>query len=235
MPYNNQYNNAVAGAVRGYSQQHIDREHAINDFTTNYEIPSQLESAVMRHPEVHGGSGFGAATVQDLGFEPTLGATSGEGVPRRARKKVIEVGEGLSAAGVSAAGTSAAAKPKKATSKNLQVLLQDAPILDATAPAVAERVSGGKRPRRKKGEGVSGGALLSLKDLGAMKGQPPDSIRATVAPASRPQAAVGSGAIGEGIIGGARRRRIEIVKEVMKKHKLSLPAASKYVKEHKLY
>ncbi len=41
--------------------------------------------------------------------------------------------------------------------------------------------------------------------------------------------------IGEGMSGGLRRRRIEIVKEVMKKHKLSLPAASKYVKEHKLY
>jgi hypothetical protein len=46
---------------------------------------------------------------------------------------------------------------------------------------------------------------------------------------------VGSGAIGEGMVGGLRRRRLEIVKEVMKKHKLSLPAASKYVKEHKLY
>ena len=130
---------------------------------------------------------------------------------------------------------SAAAKPKKATRKNLQVPLQDAPVLDATAPVVAEGVSGGKRPRKKKGEDVSGGALLSLKDLGAMKGQPPDSIRATTAPTSRPEAAVGSGAIGEGMVGGLRRRRLERVKEVMKKHKLSLPAASKCVKEHKLY
>ena len=232
MPYNNQYNQAVAGAVRGYSQQHIDREHAINDFTTNYEIPSQLESAVMRHPEVHGGSGFGAATVQDLGFEPTLGATSGEGVPRRARKKVIEVGEGLSAAGVSAAGMTAAAKPKRATRKSIQVPTHDVPAV------VAEGVSAGAKPkqtRKKKGEGVSGGALLSLKDLDAMKGQPPDSIRATVALTSRPEAAVGSSVIGEGMVGGLRRRRIEIAKEVMKKHKPSLPAASKYVKEHKLY
>ena len=235
MPYNNQYNHAVAGAAKGFSQPCIDREHAISDFTTNYDIPSQLESAVMRHPKVHGGIGFGAATVQDLGFEPTLGATSGEGVPRRARKKVIEVGEGLSAAGVSAAGMTAAAKPKKATRKSLQVPLQDAPILDATAPAVAEGVSGGKRPRKKKGEGVSGGALLSLKDLDAMKRPPPDSIKATIAPTSRPQAAVGSSAMREGMVGGLQRRSIEIVKEVMKKHKLSLPAASKYVKEHKLY
>jgi len=253
MPYNNQYNQNVAQAVRGYSQQHINRENTINDFTTNYEIPSQVESAVMRYPEVHGGSGFAAATVQDLGFEPTMGATSADGAPARVKKKVIEVGEGLSAAGVSAAGMSAAgvcaagtslaglrapsratpsagsaaAKPKKATRKTLQVPIPDAPV--------AEGVSAGKRPRKKKG-----GALLSLKDLDAMKGQPPDTIRATVAPTSRPEAAaaaaaLGSGAVGEGMVGGLRRRRIEIVKEVMKKHKLSLPAASKYVKEHKLY
>ena len=129
---------------------------------------------------------------------------------------------GMSAAGVSAAGMSAAAKPKKATRKTLQVPTPDAPV--------AEGVSARKRPsrgRRKK----KGGALLSLKDLDAMKGQPPETIRATVAPTSRPEAAaaaaaLGSGAIGEGMVGGLRRKRIEIVKEVMKQHKLHclLPA-----------
>ena len=108
MPYNNQYNNNVAQLVRNYSQKHIDRENAVNDFNTSYEIPSKIEASVLKHPEVHGGNGFGAGTVQDLGFEPTLGATSGEGVPKRVRKKMIEVGEGLSAAGVSAAKVSAA-------------------------------------------------------------------------------------------------------------------------------
>ena len=198
-----------------------------------------VEASVLKHPEVHGGSGFGAATVQDLGFEPTLGATSGEGVPKRVRKKMIEVGEGLAAAGVSAAGLSAAgvsagSKPKRAPKKNLQV-----PVPEATA-AVAEGVSAGSKPKRtrkKKGEGVSGGALLSLKDLGAMHGQPEPTSRANIAVTSRPEAA-GGGAdrtVGDGMVGGLRRRRIEIVKEVMKKHKLLLPAASKYVKEHKLY
>ena len=62
---------------------------------------------MLKEPGVHGGSGFAAATVQDLGFEPTLGATSGEGKAKRVRKKVIEVGEGLSAAGASAAGEGA--------------------------------------------------------------------------------------------------------------------------------
>ena len=88
MPYRNKRNEAVADQVRTFSQNHVNREKEIADFSTSYEIPSQLESAVMRHAEVHGGSGFAAATVQDLGFEPTLGATSGEGKPaRKPRKK----------------------------------------------------------------------------------------------------------------------------------------------------
>ena len=228
MPYNNQYNSNVAQVVRGYSQKHINRENAVNDFSTSYEIPSMVEASVLKNPEVHGGSGFGAATVQDLGFEPTLGATSGEGVPKRVRKKMIEVGEGLSAAGVSAAGVSAAGKPKRAPKKNLQV-----PVPEATE-TVEEGVSAGSKPKRtrkKKGDGVSGGALLSLKDLGAMHGQPEPTIQAKVTV----KAEGADRTVGEGMSGGLRRKRIEIVKEVMKKHKLSLPAASKYVKEHKLY
>jgi hypothetical protein len=187
-----------------------------------------VEASVLKNPEVHGGSGFGAATVQDLGFEPTLGATSGEGVPKRVRNKMIEVGEGLSAAGVSAAGVSAGAKPKRAPTKNLQV-----PVPEAIE-TVAEGVSAGSKPKRtrkKKGEGVSGGALLSLKDLGAMHGQPEPTIQAKFTV----KAEGADRTVGEGMSGGLRRKRIEIVKEVMKKHKLSLPAASKYVKEHKLY
>ena len=228
MPYNNQYNNNVAQVVRGYSQKHINTENAVNDFSTSYEIPSMVEASVLKHPEVHGGSGFGAATVQDLGFEPTLGATSGEGVPKRVRNKMIEVGEGLSAAGVSAAGVSAGAKPKRAPKKNLQV-----PVPEAIE-TVAEGVSAGSKPKRtrkKKGDGVSGGALLSLKDLGAMHGQPEPTIQAKFTV----KAEGADRTVGEGMSGGLRRKRIEIVKEVMKKHKLSLPAASKYVKEHKLY
>jgi hypothetical protein len=151
MPYKNAYNAQVAQQVRQMSQKHVNREKEINDFATDYEIPSQVESSVMRYPEVHGGSGYAAATVPDLGFEPTLGATSSDVKPTRARKKTIEVGEGLSAAGVSAAGVSAAG---------------------ASAGGVSAGATA-KRTRRKKGEGVSGGAWLTLKDLDKMHGQPP--------------------------------------------------------------
>ena len=61
---------------------------------------------MLRHPEVHGGSGFAVSTVGDLGFEPTLGSTSTDAKPRRARNNTIEVGEGLYAAGVSVGGGS---------------------------------------------------------------------------------------------------------------------------------
>jgi len=182
MPYKNAYNAQVAQQVRQMSQKHVNREKEINDFATDYEIPSQVESSVMRYPEVHGGSGYAAATVADLGFEPTLGATSSDVKPSRARKKTIEVGEGLSAAGVSAAGVSAAG---------------------ASAGGVSAGAA--KRARRKKGEGVSGGALLSLKDLDKMHGQPPQQMRSKVT-----LKAEGS--------------------EVMHKHGLTLPQASKHVK-----
>ena len=132
----------------------MNLQEDINDFPTNHYIPSQVESSVVRHPEVHGGNGFAAATVADLGFEPTLGATSADAKPARRRTKSIKVGEGLSAAGVSAAGVSAAG---------------------ASAGGVSAGAA--KRTRRKKGEGASGGALLSLKDLDKMHGQPPDTMR----------------------------------------------------------
>ena len=128
---------------------------------------------MLRHPEVHGGSGFAAATVGDLGFEPTLGATSFYAKPRRARrKKTIEVGEGLSAAGVAAGAD--------------------------TGCGVSAGAA--KRPRRKKGEGVSVSALLSLKDLDKMHGQPEEDRRAkkTVKAEGEPDRAVCSGASGGG-------------------------------------
>jgi hypothetical protein len=208
MPYKNAYNKEIAQQVRFLSQNHVDREKEINDFATNYEIPSQVESSVMRHPEVHGGSGFAAATVADLGFEPTLGATSADAKPVRRRKKSIEVGEGLSAAGVSAAGVSAAG---------------------ASAGGVSAGAT--KRTRRKKGEGASGGALLSLKDLDKMHGQPPQQMQSKVTV----KAEGSDRAVGSGVSGGGRSKRNTIVREVMQKHGLTLPQASKYVKEHNLY
>ena len=74
--------------------------------------------------------------------------------------------------------------------------------------------------------------MLTLKDLGKMHGQPPDTMRSkvTVKASGSTDRAVGSG-----VSGGGRSKRNTIVREVMQKHGLTLPAASKYVKEHNLY
>ena len=194
-----------------------------------------MESSVIRYPEVHGGNGFAAATVQDPGFEPTLGATSADAKPLRRRVKTVEVGEGLSAAGVSAAGVSSGDtnRTRRKKGKGMSAAGVSAAGVSA-AGASAGGVSAGakKRTRRKKGEGASGGALLSLTDLDKMHGQPPVTVRskATVK-AEGSDKAVGSGVSG----GGGRSQRNCTVREAMQKHGLSLPRASKYVKEHNLY
>ena len=90
--------------------------------------------------------------------------------------------------------------------------------------------------------------MLRLKDMYATDGQPPDTIRAkTRIPPTRGSGACdrafGSGATAGGASAGGvsaggdggRANRNAIVREVMQKHGLSLPAANKYVKEHNLY
>ncbi|MFM7985224.1 MAG: hypothetical protein ACKPKO_38490, partial [Candidatus Fonsibacter sp.] len=156
-----------------------------------------MESTVMRHPEVHGGNGFAAATVQDLGFEPKLGATSADAKPVRRRVKTIEVGEGLSAAGVSAAGVSGGATKRTCRKKGEGLSaagVSAAGVSAAGASAGGVSAGAAKRTSRKKGEGASGGALLSLKDLDKMHGQPPKQMhsKATVN-AEGSDRAVGSG------------------------------------------
>ncbi len=75
---------------------------------------------------------------------------------------MIEVGTGFAATVVSAAGVSAGSEPKREPKKSVPV-----PVPESTH---AEGVSARAKPKRarKKGEGGSGGPLLSLKDLGAI-------------------------------------------------------------------
>jgi len=102
-------------------------------------------------------------------------------------------------------------------------------------------VGGAKKLRQKKGEGVSGGALLSLRDLDKMHGQPKDDQpRAKITVKAKPQnATIAAQPVASAPVAaapsGSKAKRHDVVREVMKKHGLSLPAASKYVKEHKLY
>ncbi|MFM7985854.1 MAG: hypothetical protein ACKPKO_41720, partial [Candidatus Fonsibacter sp.] len=89
-----------------------------------------------------------------------------------------------------------------------------------------------KRTRRKKGEKASGSALLTVEDKDKMHGPPPDTMRAKVTV----RAEGNDKAVGSGVSGGAdKNKRNAIVGEVMQKHGLSLPQASKYVNAYNLY
>jgi len=110
MPYANTYNGVVAAKVRKISQAHISTENAINDnLPQNDPVTSQVESMALKHPEIEGGSGYAAATLGDMGFEPTLGAEGGSKPKRIRKKKGCGMGAGLAAAGMAAAGVSGGA------------------------------------------------------------------------------------------------------------------------------
>jgi hypothetical protein len=99
---------------------------------------------------------------------------------------------------------------------------------------------------QKIGSGMSGGALQTLTDYYTMHGQPPDTVHEYITVRAKgydhPEADTikgsglsAGGLSAGGISGGARGARNDIVKKIMKEQGLSLPLASKFVKEHNLY
>ena len=74
--YRNPYNDMLRQTLRNIDMGYIDRIQSISE-TNSFDPTSQLESMVLRHENVHGGSGFAAATLHDMGFEPTNGITGG--------------------------------------------------------------------------------------------------------------------------------------------------------------
>ena len=207
MPYDNAYNGAVAGKVRRINQARVSTENAINDNAQpNDPVTSQVESMALKHPEVTGGSGYAAETLGDLGFEPTLGAAK----PKKARKKK---GEGTAGAGLGA-GLAAAGM--------------------AAAGIAGAGTSGGKKRGKKEG-----GALLTLQDLDKMHGQPPLEMNAKITVQAKPHNAALMGGARE--VGGAapstggKVKRNDLIREIMKSKGMSLPVASKHIKENKLY
>jgi hypothetical protein len=63
--------------LRNIDQNHVNRINAISE-TNAYDVVTPMEHTTLHNPNVTGGSGFAAATVQDLGYEPTMGATKKE-------------------------------------------------------------------------------------------------------------------------------------------------------------
>ena len=107
----------------------------------------------------------------------------------------------------------------------------------AGAGVVGAGVVGAEKKRKKKG------GLLTLTALDSMEGNQDPDFNAKLTVQARPHVSEQVGAAEHlqapattaALQGGARKKRTDLVEEIMKKHKLSLPATSKYIKEHKLF
>ena len=218
MPYDNPYNRMISNQIRNIDERHIDRINNISE-TNQYDITTPLESMTMRDDTIMGGSGFAAASAHDLGFEPTDGATPVmSGGAKRGRKKKISdgaVGAGSSGGGVSGGGA-------------------------VGSGSSGGGISGGGVS----GGGASGGALLTLRDMHNMQGQPAPQMRAyetlTASAHKVPENITpAQGPILNGALAGSKTRvksrapsaRNELVRKIMKERSLNLPQASKYIKE----
>ena len=97
--YDNEYNRGVRIKLSQLNRKVIDHENSISNSTEGeHKITTRLEGMCMRKNNVHGGSGYAAATLADRGYRED--STHGAGVSA--------AGAGISAAGMSAAGVSAA-------------------------------------------------------------------------------------------------------------------------------
>ena len=193
--YDNAYNRNVCNAISDITKKMINHENHVNsDGKNEHKITTRLEGMALREKNIHGGTGYAAATLGDHGF-----------------KEDATLGAGVSAAGVSA------------------------------GKAVGCGVTAGRKPRapRKKT-----GGDLSLLHYDELKGQPkvtaPANKKVTVRTSSgveqtRPTTKADMPAA---FTGGNKSRppnaRNILVKKVMAEHHLSLPMASKYIKEHKV-
>ena len=234
--YDNEYNRGIRVKLSQINKKAIDHENRINNSNNDeHKLTTRLEGMCMRKKNIHGGSGYAAATLDDRGYKED--STHGAGVSAA----------GMSAAGISAAGISGAGvRPigsgrKKKTAGSIMDTIGD--VIHTVAPLAPLLLAAGKKTRSKKQ--ITGGdlSMLHYKEL---KGQPaltaPAEIKETI-PAnaeSRQVRRTTKADMPGSYIAGAKparkpNARNELVKKVMKEHGLSLPNASKFVKEHNLY
>ena len=127
--------------------------------------------------------------------------------------------------------------------------------------AIADALAGSGVHVRRVGEGVAGagvvgaglagvgkkrkkrGGLLILTAHDSMEGNQDPHVNAKPTVQARPHVSEQAGtaehlqasATTVALQGGARKKRNDLVREIVKKHKPSLPEASKFINEHKLY
>ena len=158
MPYRNPYNQNISSQLRNIDQNHVNRINAISE-TNAYDVVTPMEHTTLHNPNVTGGSGFAAATVQDLGYEPTMGATKKGGGRRSKSARSLEA-MGTVEGGVATSG----GQPPPV------------PTVAEVVKTAKERAKKIKAPPRQT-DNLAGGALLTLQDLDKMHGQPPDGRR----------------------------------------------------------
>ena len=232
--YDNEYSRGIRSKLSQLNRKVIDHEnHISNSNEGEHKITTRLEGMCIRKKNVHGGSGYAAATLDDRGY-----------------KDDSTHGAGISAAGVSAAGVSGAGVPigsgrrrKKKTGEGIMDTIGD--VIHTVAPLAPLLLAAGKKPRAKKtAAGITGGDLSMLR-YNELKGQPsltaPAQKKETIPhnAVSRQRRMTTKADMPSSYIAGAAPKkanpRNEIVKKIMREQSLSLPMASKYVKDHGLY
>ena len=114
----------IAQQLRNIDQNHINRIQAISE--TNEFVRSPLEATGLVNENIHGGSGYSAATVMDMGFEPTAGATPATGGRiRRKRATTNLAGSGTFGGGTSGGGTSGGGTSGGGVSGGARLTLND--------------------------------------------------------------------------------------------------------------
>ena len=227
--YDNEYNTGIRNKLSQLNRKVVADENRIsNSNDSEHKITTRLEGMCMRKKNVHGGSGYAAATLDDRGYKDD--ATAGAGMSAA----------GVSAAGVSGAGVTGAGRRKKKTGEGIMDTIGD--VIHTIAPLAPLLLAAGKKTRSK--NTVTGGDLSMLR-YNELKGQPPLTAPAqkkeTVphnAVSRQKRLTVRENMPGSYVAGAAPRRpnpRNEIVKQIMKEQGLSLPHASKFVKDHGLY
>jgi hypothetical protein len=141
--YENEYNRGIRVKLSQINKKAIDHENRINNNSNDeHKLTTRLEGMCMRKKNIHGGSGYAAATLDDRGYKED--STHGAGVSAA----------GMSAAGVSAAGISGAGvRPigsgrKKKTGTGIVDTIGD--VIHAVAPLAPLLLAAGKKPRAKK-------------------------------------------------------------------------------------
>ena len=212
MPYRNSYNESIAHTIHQINQRKVDHENLCND-------------------NIEGGSRIALKTHLDTGFGPTLD---------------LPVGSGMSAG-----------KKPRATRRKKGGDLND--VLDTVgkiAPLIPLAMGLGKKPRKK------GGVILGMQGpYKSGESDVPDKPHETTAvsaakrlvlskpvPKSEMPSNIGGGMSAGGVSAGGvsagkktkkpvsdkMKNRNELIKKLMKEKGMSLPQASKHIKEANL-